>query len=114
MKRIITIIAASLLTAICVSAQDKQHSIEIGSIVKVKDTFLVKSSCFTVDENRMEGCKASIRIYRITDDGNLNNIVTMPIYPEGQEKDDLPHCTAGKSGVRAWRVLHQFRPDRNF
>ena len=87
---------------------------EIGSIVKVKDTFLVKSICFTVDENRMEGCKASIRIYRITDDGNLNNIVTMPIYPEGQEKDDLPHCTAGKSGVRAWRVLHQFRPDRNF
>ena len=29
MKRIITILAASLLTAICVSAQDKQHSIEI-------------------------------------------------------------------------------------
>ena len=52
---------------------------EIGSIVKVKDTFLVKSICFTVDENRMEGCKASIRIYRITDEGNLDNIVTMPI-----------------------------------
>ena len=52
---------------------------EIGSIVKVKDTFLVKSICFTVDENRMEGCKANIRIYRITDEGNLDNIVTMPI-----------------------------------
>ena len=55
---------------------------EIGSIVKVKNPFLVKSICFTVDENRMEGCKASIRIYRITDDGNLNNIVTMPIYQD--------------------------------
>ena len=32
---------------------------EIGSIVEVKDPFLVKSICFTVDENRMEGCKAS-------------------------------------------------------
>ena len=52
---------------------------EIGSIVEVKDSFLVKSICFTVDENRMEGCKASIRIYRITDEGNLDNIVTMPI-----------------------------------
>ena len=55
---------------------------EIGSIVEVKDPFLVKSICFTVDENRMERCKASIRIYRITDDGNLNNIVTMPIYQD--------------------------------
>ena len=52
---------------------------EIGSIVEVKEPFLVKSICFTVDENRMEGCKASIRIYRITDEGNLDNIVTMPI-----------------------------------
>ena len=62
---------------------------EIGSIVKVKDTFLVKSICFTVDENRMEGCKASIRIYRIADNGNLNNIVTMPIYqdiPKAEKK----------------------------
>ena len=52
---------------------------EIGSIVEVKNPFLVKSICFTVNENRMEGCKASIRIYRITDEGNLDNIVTMPI-----------------------------------
>ena len=52
---------------------------EIGSVVEVKNPFLVKSICFTVDENRMEGCKASIRIYRITDEGNLDNIVTMPI-----------------------------------
>lgn len=62
---------------------------EIGSIVKVKDTFLVKSICFTVDENRMEGCKANIRIYRITDEGNLDNIVTMPIsqdIPKAEKK----------------------------
>ena len=52
---------------------------EIGSIVEVKNPFIVKSICFTVDENRMEGCKASIRIYRITEDGDLANIVTMPI-----------------------------------
>ena len=62
---------------------------EIGSIVDVKNPFLVKSICFTVDENRMEGCKASIRIYRITEDGNLDNIVTMPIYqdiPKAEKK----------------------------
>ena len=62
---------------------------EIGSIVEVKDPFLVKSICFTVDENRMKGCKASIRIYRITEDGNLDNIVTMPIYqdiPKAEKK----------------------------
>ena len=62
---------------------------EIGSIVEVKDPFLVKSICFTVDENRMEGCKASIRIYRITEDGDLDNIVTMPIsqdIPKAEKK----------------------------
>ena len=62
---------------------------EIGSIVEVKVPFLVKSICFTVDENRMEGCKASIRIYRITDEGNLDNIVTMPIsqdIPKAEKK----------------------------
>ena len=62
---------------------------EIGSIVDVKNPFLVKSICFTVDENRMEGCKASIRIYRITEDGDLANIVTMPIsqdIPKAEKK----------------------------
>ena len=62
---------------------------EIGSIVEVKDPFLVKSICFTVDENRMEGCKASIRIYRITEDVDLANIVTMPIsqdIPKAEKK----------------------------
>ena len=62
---------------------------EIGSIVEVKNPFLVKSICFTVDENRMEGCKASIRIYCITDEGNLDTIVTMPIsqdIPKAEKK----------------------------
>ena len=55
---------------------------EIGSIIEVKHPFLVKSICFTVKENRMEGCKARINIYRVTDSNNLDNIVTMPIYQE--------------------------------
>lgn len=55
---------------------------EIGTVVKVKHPFLVKNICFTVDENRIEGCKANIRIYRKTGDNNLENIVTMPIYQE--------------------------------
>ena len=62
---------------------------EIGSIVEVKNPFLVKSICFTVDENRMEGCKASIRIYRITEKGDLANIITMPIsqdIPKAEKK----------------------------
>lgn len=52
---------------------------EIGSIVRTKHPFLVKTISFTVEENRMEGCKASIRIYRIHDEDNLENIVSMPI-----------------------------------
>ena len=55
---------------------------EIGSIIEVKHPFLVKSICFTVKENRMEGCKARINIYRLTGCNNLDNIVTMPIYQE--------------------------------
>ena len=55
---------------------------EIGSIVQTRHPFLVKTISFTVDENRMEGCRASIRIYRIHDENNLENIVTMPIYQE--------------------------------
>ena len=55
---------------------------EIGSIIEVKHPFVVKSICFTVKENRMEGCKARINIYRLTDSNNLDNIVTMPIYQD--------------------------------
>ena len=55
---------------------------EIGSLVKTKHPFLVKAISFTVEENRMEGCKASIRIYRMEGEDNLVNIVTMPIYQD--------------------------------
>jgi hypothetical protein len=61
--------------------------IEIGSIVQTKHPFLVKTISFTVDENRMEGCRGSIRIYRIHDENNLENIVTMPIYQEIPKTD---------------------------
>lgn len=60
---------------------------EIGSIVQTRHPFLVKTISFTVDENRMEGCRASIRIYRIHDENNLENIVTMPIYQEIPKAD---------------------------
>ena len=60
---------------------------EIGSIVKTKHPFLVKTISFTVEENRMEGCKACIRIYRMESDNKLVNIVTMPIY------QDIPEAT---------------------
>ena len=60
---------------------------EIGSLVKTKHPFLVKAISFTVEENRMEGCKASIRIYRMEGQDNLVNIVTMPIY------QDIPKAT---------------------
>lgn len=60
---------------------------EIGSLVRTKHPFLVKTISFTVEENRMEGCKASIRIYRMESDGNHVNIVTMPIY------QDIPKAT---------------------
>ena len=60
---------------------------EIGSLVKTKHPFLVKAISFTVEENRMEGCKASIRIYRMEGEDNLVNIVTMPIYR------DIPKAT---------------------
>ena len=60
---------------------------EIGSLVRTKHPFLVKTISFTVKENRMEGCKASIRIYRMEGQENLVNIVTMPIY------QDIPKAT---------------------
>ena len=60
---------------------------EIGSVVRIKHPFLVKTISFTVDENRMEGCKASIRIYKVHDENNLENIVTMPIYQEIPKAD---------------------------
>ena len=55
---------------------------EIGSLVKTKHPFLVKAISFTVNENWMEGCKASLRIYRVESEDRLENIVTMPIYQD--------------------------------
>ena len=55
---------------------------EIGSLVKTKHPFLVKTISFTVEENRMEGCKANLRIYRMESDDSLVNIVTLPIYQD--------------------------------
>ena len=40
---------------------------EIGSLVKARHPFLVKTIRFTVEENRMEGCRACIRIYKFHD-----------------------------------------------
>ena len=60
---------------------------EIGSLVKTRLPFLVKAISFTVEENRMEGCKASLRIYRMDGEDNLVNMVTMPIY------QDIPKAT---------------------
>lgn len=55
---------------------------EIGSLVKTKHPFLVKTISFTVEENRMEGCKANLRIYRMESGDSLMNIVTIPIYQD--------------------------------
>lgn len=60
---------------------------EIGSLVKTRHPFLVKAISFTVEENRMEGCKANLRIYRMESDDSLVNIVTIPIY------QDIPKAT---------------------
>ena len=60
---------------------------EIGSLVKTRHPFLVKAISFTVEENRMEGCEASLRIYRMEGENNLVNMVTMPIY------QDIPKAT---------------------
>lgn len=55
---------------------------EIGSLVKTKHPFLVKTISFTVEENRMDGCRGILRIYRMDGEDNLVNIVTMPIYQD--------------------------------
>lgn len=61
---------------------------EIGSLVRTKHPFLVQAISFTVEENRMEGCKASLRIYRMDSEDSLVNIVTMPIL------QDIPKATS--------------------
>lgn len=66
----------------CIFMTPESVGKEIGSIVNTKRPFLVRTISFTVEENRMEGCRASIRIYRMHDENNLENIVTMPIYQD--------------------------------
>ncbi|MBQ7811993.1 MAG: hypothetical protein IJZ70_03745 [Bacteroidales bacterium] len=60
---------------------------EIGSLVRTKRQFIVKTISFTVESNGMEGCKANLRIYRMESGDSLVNIVTMPIY------QDIPKVT---------------------
>lgn len=62
---------------------------EIGSLVRTKHPFLIKAISFTVEENRMEGCKASLGIYRMEEKDSLVNIVTMPIYQEIPKADSM-------------------------
>lgn len=71
----------------CMMMTPRSIGKEIGSIVQTRHPFLVKTISFTVDENRMEGCKADIRIYRIHAEADLENIVTMPIYQEIPKAD---------------------------
>lgn len=61
---------------------------EIGSIVEIRHPFLVRTISFTVDENRMEGCRADIRIYHMHDEDNLENIITMPIHQDIPKAED--------------------------
>lgn len=73
----------------CIAMNPRSVGTEIGSLVHTKQPFLVKTISFTVDENRMEGCKGSIRIYRLNDEGNPENIVTMPVLqdiPKAEKK----------------------------
>lgn len=60
---------------------------EIGSLVRTKRQFIVKTISFTVESNGMEGCRANLRIYRMESGDSLVNIVTMPIY------QDIPKVT---------------------
>lgn len=62
---------------------------EIGSLVRTKHPFLVKAISFTVEENRMEGCKACLGIYRMEQQDSLVNIVTMPIYQDIPKADSM-------------------------
>ena len=71
----------------CIFMTPESVGNEIGSLVRTKHPFLVKTISFTVEENRMEGCKASIRIYRMEGQDHLVNIVSMPIY------QDIPKAT---------------------
>lgn len=65
-----------------VSATSESIGKELGSIVRVKESFLVRSISFTVTDNQSEGCRASIGIYRMNTPDSLESIVTMPVYQD--------------------------------
>lgn len=54
---------------------------ELGSIARVKKPFLIRDILFTILENYIPGCVASINVYRIeSDDETFTNILHKPIY----------------------------------
>ena len=71
-----------------VSYESGTAGAELGSIVKTRHPFLVRSIDFTVLDNQIDGCRAVIRIYKIGDGDKLENIVTMPIVQDIPVSDD--------------------------
>lgn len=65
-----------------IKMSDESKGMELGSIVETKHPFLVRTISFTVLENKMDKCRADIRIYRIAEDGTLEDIVTMPVFQD--------------------------------
>ena len=61
---------------------------EIGSIVKTRHPFHIRTICFTVNKNTISDCKACIRIYRVNDENDLQNTLTLPIYQKIPETDE--------------------------
>ena len=61
---------------------------EIGSIVNTRHPFLVRTISFTVNKNSISGCKACVRIYRVNDENDLQNTLTLPIYQKIPETDE--------------------------
>lgn len=82
---------------------------ELGTIVEVKEPFLVQSISFTVTKNMMDGSRAEIRIYRINEaSDSLENIVTMPISQE------IPLTSSKKNFSIAPEEIILLEPDTYF
>lgn len=80
-----------IIPGACICMTPENIGEEIGSLINIKDSILVRSISFTVKENRMEGCKASIRIYSMDGKSNLMNIFTIPI------EQDIPKAEKKKT-----------------
>ena len=63
----------------CIYFSPSALNAELGSVIEIKSPFLVQRLSFSVLLNKIEGCKASIRIYRMHSEDSLTNIITMPI-----------------------------------